>query len=162
MENVSEEELRAFFGKNSDYYIRKWEEDSEGKGLGGPFNVAAFLLPGFWLAYRKMYRLAALFLLSTFVLSNLVEPYPGIQLLINIIGGIFCGGTGNYWYFKHVRKSIETIRAIHLSEGTYLATLNEEGGTSFWASIVALILVFVSAIFVHLVKTGHQMHNAPI
>jgi hypothetical protein len=52
----TEEEIRAFVGPNSGYYLNAWQPALSDQGSVSGFNVAAFFLSGLWLGYRKMYK----------------------------------------------------------------------------------------------------------
>jgi hypothetical protein len=46
---LTEPEVRAFVGPNSDYYLRAWQPALPGPGRASGFNIAAFFLCGLWL-----------------------------------------------------------------------------------------------------------------
>lgn len=52
----AEQEIRAFVGPKSDYYLGKWRSvlNGESDKVGG-LNYAAFFFEAIWLIYRKMY-----------------------------------------------------------------------------------------------------------
>jgi hypothetical protein len=46
---LTEQEVRAFVGSNSDYYLRAWQPALAGPGRASGFNIVAFFLCGLWL-----------------------------------------------------------------------------------------------------------------
>jgi hypothetical protein len=60
--NPSDEELvKRFIGKNSDYYLKKWSSSKNPEKRSG-MNWAAFFFNVIWLAYRKMYKYAFVYI----------------------------------------------------------------------------------------------------
>jgi hypothetical protein len=158
MNNLTEEEVRAFVGSNASYYLKKWWPALEGAGTAGNttgFNWAGLFLAGLWLPYRKMYR-ATLILWGILLLETLAEDIiyvgflgkpeaPGtLTSFVGIIAGMICGGFGNAWYLSHAQKTINEVREQGLTEDSYFNALARRGGTSIAASLGFLLLGIVA------------------
>jgi hypothetical protein len=171
MEPITEQELRAFVGPNSDYYLNKWWPGLKGHGAGYDqvaaaglmlaqpktgFNWAAFFLTGLWLPYRKMY-VPALILFGVILVKSLfakvyfvgILGQPGapylLSWLVGLIAGIVCGSLGNRWYLSRARKVIAEVRSRGLPEVEHLREVSRRGGTSVLAAL-GFFAVFVVAL----------------
>jgi Protein of unknown function (DUF2628) len=154
---ISEAEARAFVGKKADYYLRKWGPALE---LGGPvhrFNGPAFLFSGFWIPYRKMYRVYAIIfgiiaadmvLEATAVGMGWVDEktLDALGRLIALGFSILWGVLANDWYLAHMRREIARIRSLGLPDDAYFAALARRGGTSVLAG-VGLFCLFLTGLF---------------
>lgn len=120
-EEAAEQDLRAFFGRNADYYLERWRQ-SEVSGRGdGKFNWAAFLLSGFWLSYRKMYAATAIFI-GVILLETMVEDWYFTKVLgkpdvpaavgsvVGLVAALICGAFGNRWYLAHARRRVAEVQ----------------------------------------------------
>jgi hypothetical protein len=157
MNDLTDQEVAAFVGKNADYYLQSWQTAPEGMGGAGNragFNWAAFFLSGFWLPYRKMYRAGAIFF-GVLVLESILEEVvfigilgkpeaPGLLgSLVGFIAAMICGGFGNAWYLSHTQKKIAEARNQELADDAYLQALAKRGGTSFAASLGFVVICSV-------------------
>ncbi|MDU0372763.1 DUF2628 domain-containing protein [Hymenobacter endophyticus] len=52
-QEIEEEYVWNFFGRNAEYYLQTWRLRQKGKYI--TFNAAAFFLGLFWFLYRRMY-----------------------------------------------------------------------------------------------------------
>ena len=68
IEGIDNEQLKAFVGKNADYYIEKFTK-SGGKRWFLQINWPALLLGHIWMFYRKMRKFAVLYTVIVFGLS---------------------------------------------------------------------------------------------
>ncbi|QEL19009.1 DUF2628 domain-containing protein [Limnoglobus roseus] len=136
----TEQEIRAFVGSKSDYYLSKWQVELEGDGEVKGLNWAALLLSGLWLPYRKMYRPAIIFMgliLIEMILEEVIfvavlrrpDPPAALGRFVGLVAGGICGAFGNRWYLSHARKMIEEVRSQNLPEEDHLRVLSERGGT---------------------------------
>lgn len=159
MENLNEQEVRAFVRKEADYYLKKWQTILEGRRQRVGFNWAAFFLTGLWLAYRKMFKVALIFygiililpILKSFykfyTFAFLGKPETPVALdilesLVDLVAAIFCGTFGNIWYLSHTRKAINKVRRQELKEEAYFQSLSKSGGTS-WGKSLAIFILFI-------------------
>jgi hypothetical protein len=165
---ASEAEIRAFVGKNADYYLGKWQPALDGFGRARGFNWAAFLFIGFWLPYRKMYRFA--FILFGVIMADAIieqiliyrgianeQALKGITRTLELGFSIVCGSYGNAWYYAYAMREISRIRAKGLDDSEYFHALSRRGGTNPLAGlgmlvgfivILVLILAVLEALFV--------------
>ncbi|MDR1523203.1 MAG: DUF2628 domain-containing protein [Endomicrobium sp.] len=92
-------DIEALVGKNSRYYLEKFEYMRQKNKA--TWNWAAFFFGTAWLIYRKMYMQASIY----FVISCII----GWLMPINYISGMIMlplalGLWGNYLYMMHVTK----------------------------------------------------------
>ncbi len=78
IEGIDDEQLKAFVGKNADYYTEKFTK-SGGKRWFLQINWPALLLGHIWMFYRKMRKFAVLYVVIVFGLSAIFSV--GIPLL---------------------------------------------------------------------------------
>ncbi len=121
--NNYESTLRAFVGKNGNYFINQFKNIESSNKVNYSW---IWLIGGFWLLYRKMY--------TYFILSLI--PIVNIFICINMIIN------SNKIYYKFVCKKIEkdglTGKDI-TNEEKELAIAKKHGGTSYVGIIVFLL-----------------------
>lgn len=150
-------DLRAFVGKNADYYLGKWAPRLNDPGKSAGANFAAFFLSGFWLPYRKMYKLGLIFygfiiaeLLAetVFFVSFLHEPEApeALSRIVGFVISIVCAAYGNRWYLAHAQRVIAETRAEGLEGAALRERLSKLGGMSITASL-AMFAGFMLVIF---------------
>jgi hypothetical protein len=149
-------DLRAFVGPNADYYLKKWAPRLNDPSQSAGANFAAFFLSLFWLPYRKMYKLAAIFygiIIVELIIETLIyapqEPPEAPGRFLGLLISIACSAYGNRWYLAHAQKAIAKTRAEGLEGGALRERLSKLGGTNIWASlgmlaafVVVLLVVF--------------------
>jgi hypothetical protein len=157
MDSPTEQEIATFVGKESDTYLRKWREALDDNTKSKGFNWAAFFFAGFWLAYRKMYKVAII-LLSIIIAESILEDIIFVGILdyietpamldriIAITVAAICGVQGNKWYLTHTLRNISAIKNQGLPEAEYSAALSKTGGTNLLAAFGMLIL-FIAIMF---------------
>ena len=144
--SLSNEELRAFVGNNSHYYLGNFAKfTATGTDTFVPtWNWSAFGFTFIWMLYRKMYLQAAV----TFVIFCM----PGINVILHIMVGAFA----NYLYYKHAKAKILETRP-HLTEQALYPALDEIGGVHSWAItvgiIVGVVLIVTFAFFFAAIST---------
>ena len=161
VDGLSEAELRAAIGPNSDYYIASWTGARKEKG---GVNWAALLFGGLWLPFRRMYGIATALwgaVLALTVLERTVpwqlgyrNAPPALDRLLGLVLGIICGVAGNGWYLRHLRKVIAAARRLGLPEEEHLRMLSRRGGTRAWRAfgfsacvVIALSVVEQALVF---------------
>ena len=161
--DLSEAEIRAFVGRNAEFYLRKWSPARRGSGRPKRWNFAAFFLSGLWVPYRKMYRVT-LIILGILVAESLLEEaaiagglasermVASLNRLIGILFSIVCGTFGNAWYLAHAQREIGRIRALGLEDDAYHKALARRGGTSFLASLGFLFLFILAGVGIAIVS----------
>lgn len=141
--------LRAYVGKNADYYINKWQIET-GEVKKDSWNWAAFFLGFFWLGYRKMYSvlfaLVAVFLVTDVILYAIDIDTTLINSGIGMGTSIVLGLMGNYFYYLQAEKSI--MKNSH--QGIYLKDkIARAGGRSplglFFSIFMMIIYIVISA-----------------
>lgn len=157
---LTEQEAKAFVGSKADYYLRRWLpalEDMGNPGNATGFNLAALLLSGLWLPYRKMYKPALIFF-GVLLLEGFFEEIVYVGFLsrpeapgylgrfVGLVAGVVCGGFGNEWYLSHAQKVITEIRSRGLAEDAYFEALAKRGGTNIAASLGFLLLFIVTGV----------------
>jgi hypothetical protein len=149
---VTDNDIALFVGKNSDYYLRKWElMDKENKK--SKWNWAAFLLPLQWMTYRKMYLYSWLWF-GIVSIETLFEILLRIQdVFTNIVGSIIAiiyALYGNAWYKKHALKSILEIKMRVSDADKQKEEIIHAGGTNITAviGITICFLVIMLVLFV--------------
>ncbi len=125
---INNDEIRAFTGNNSTYYIQNFAKFTIAgtENFTMTWNWSTFCFTFFWMLYRKMYIQAAI----TFVIFWL----PGINIILHIVAGV----VGNYLYYKHAKDKIIEIRAIQPPQTLY-TVLQEVGGVHGWVIPVGVI-----------------------
>lgn len=149
-EDPATRQLRAFVGPRAHVYLRKWAGDSG-------FNWPAFFFSGLWIAYRKMYRVTAIFFGAVLVISIaeevlfvhiLGEPEapPALDHAVNLVLALVCGFSGNRWYLSHARRVIAEVRALGLPDDASIDMISRRGGTNLLAAI-GILLLFMAVVF---------------
>jgi len=122
-------DMATFIGKNSDIYLRKFASfgTAGNGGFAATWHWPAFLVPFWWLIYRKQYLWAIL----AFVLSFI----PTIGLLSMIVFGL----TGNYIYYTYANKKLLEISALP-SEMSRAVAMARAGGVNNLAWVLAPLI----------------------
>ena len=115
-----------------EYYIPKFHGFRD-EGNMFSFNWSALLFGAYWMAYRKMYAIAAVM-----AVVSIIIPFLGIGLL-SLALLIFNGVLGNYLYMKDIDR--RTQKALDMDPEQRDAYIEKNGGTSFVP--VVLLVLFV-------------------
>lgn len=136
----ADKELELFVGeKKQNYYAPKFQKFAEPANKQyTSWNVAAFFLTFFWLAYRKMYVLAigmsaGFFIITEILPDNLATP-------LGIAVGVFLGLYGNKLYYDHSQKEINRIKSNTADVNLQHKIIAGKGGTSISFAILFAIL----------------------
>lgn len=138
IDSVTTDEIRAFIGSNSYYYIQNFSKFtiSGREQFCATWNWSCFGFTFLWFLYRKMYFLSVV----TFVVFLL----PGVNIILHIGAGI----VGNYLYYRHVKRSILEIRSTQTPQN-YVPVLQELGGVNRWViTLGIMVAAFVAILFV--------------
>lgn len=135
VDNISSDEIRAFVGGNSHYYIQQFSRFTitGREKFCVTWNWSCFGFTFIWFLYRKMYALAAI--------SFIVFCIPGVNILLHIGVGMI----GNYLYYRHVKGEIIEIRATQSTQN-YIPVLQELGGVNKWVITLSVIIGIIVAI----------------
>lgn len=117
-------------GANCEYYKCKWRGQPERQSFAS-WNWPAFLIPVYWLAYRKMY-------LEAFLCAVIIAFFmliPGSGLVIHIVVGIFANSL-------YRQKALRTVRqSLQMTQNEAELYLIKHGGTSIVGMVVAIVIV---------------------
>lgn len=154
----TEVEIRAFVGRNADYYLKKWQPHLTARGVGAGFNFAAFLFGALWAGYRRMWAVTwILYILYGLLLAEVIAELvrysdglydrpPGLwEGLVAFCIGLVCGGYGNRWYLAQTSRAVARVREEGLPDEAAHQLLAQRGGAT---------LVKSGGLFIFLVFAG--------
>ena len=143
-------EYENYFQSNSDYYLEQMAKIDSGKKF--TFNIAAFFLGIFWMAYRKMYihivivfgiifaeMLIEEMLLDFGVISYAV--YETIDSLSMFIWSFLFATLSNGLYISKTKKEIRKI--LNENENTKIQNelISKKGGVNSFAPFILLLII---------------------
>ncbi|MFC7373507.1 DUF2628 domain-containing protein [Fictibacillus iocasae] len=146
----STEKLALFVGEEKkEFYFKKWEKERNKRKI--TWNWAAFFLGIFWLGYRKMYTVMAIFFAVLIVLDT-IALFVGTGALavdraIASSSAAFFGLMGNRLYKQHAEKKISEITATYSDAEQQHIAIKKAGGTS-WAGVGLTFLFLVAYIVI--------------
>ena len=126
---VPVDSAKTFVGPNGTYYDERWRW-MEWRGLSRSWNWAAALSFGGWLAYRRFYILAALYLgWLALVLAATLDGAP-LRLLLaaQVIVAVVVGCYGNTLYQLRFRRMSWKVARQHDDHAARLTALADAGG----------------------------------
>jgi hypothetical protein len=147
------DELRAFVGTNTEYYLRKWAPRLQDPSGDVGMNWVAVFFPTLWFAYRKMYAATFIFfgvavaeaLLEAAVFIGMLHMPnvpSGVNLIVTLVTSLICGLFANAWYLSHAQRAIDRAHAQGFQDEHLLLVLSNKGGTSLLASVAINFLCF--------------------
>lgn len=153
LEEFSEEIIKDFVQKNSDYYLAKWRLLSS-KNSKISWNWSAFLFGVMWLGYRKMYLYSFIFVLLT-----IFTIIPILGLFISLALWIGLGMVGNYLYGKFTYNKLTELKIAFPEESKFKEEVLKAGGTSVLGSFIALFIAIFVWIIITLIINSLAMHQ---
>lgn len=134
--------IEIFVGQNYGYFEKKWL--AAGKhAYKYSWNWVAFLFPGSWLAYRKMYLYSLLAILGELALGIVLTLYPlkseFKSLLYETLLALILGLSCNHWYKLHAEKKVNAITDLGLTPEKTRDELITQGGVSMSAAVIATL-----------------------
>ena len=138
---IEDKYLKAYFGKESEYFLEKyksWDKFS--------FSIWIFFFGAHWFLYRKMWFEAIVVILiyvlierigntlletQSFELDNLILAFMIIRFSITLVIGFI----GNNIYLKKTEKKIHKVLSRIPDEDKRIKTLKKIGGVS-WAPFI--------------------------
>lgn len=150
-EPLSEDEARAFLGRNADYFLLQWSALPDNAQAAMRFNWAAFFLGGPWLGYRKMYKAVAI-LAGVMILWNLLQLLspllgkPWLSYLLLLAIGVICGQFGNRWYLGRAGRVVRKVNRSYQDGYERRWRLAKLGGTSVVSSLLYPLLFFLGLV----------------
>jgi len=127
-----EEAFKLFVGGKASHYLPKWKVfETMGKKVS--WNSSAAFASTVWMAYRKMYLYALIFL-GVGVVWSVAELKVGYNQLINLgVSALYVlclGILGNWLYYTHAKKKIAQIKAQFPEPEMQKSEIIKAGGTS--------------------------------
>jgi hypothetical protein len=122
---------KTFIGRNGTYYDERWRW-MDWLGRNRSWNWAAATTFGGWLAYRRLYRLAALHLAWLGLLLALAlngAPLLLIGILL-VSSAVVLGLYGNTLYLGRFKRAAVDVAQRHAEHKVRLEALAGAGGTS--------------------------------
>jgi len=161
---LTQQEIEEFTVTNSEYYVAKWQKYPENSLFAG-WNWAAFFVPPYWAAFRKMYALigiivlyqaflGVLFLgiLSLDASEDMIMSYPILLiptfLLVNA-QCLFLGLLGTGLYRRKAMKAVSLTTGM--DENEKKEYLNKAGNISNKAVMITLAAMASYAILTYYV-----------
>lgn len=149
---------KAFIGPHATYYDDRWRWMSW-RGRSHGWNWAAAGTLGVWLAYRKMYRWAAVYLVVFALLLLLaLSGAPLVPLAGLFVAGTLALGTfGNILYFHHFRTLARAIERTYPDHASRLKAVVAAGGVDPAAARLMVLNLLCAGAFALLIGllTGH-------
>ncbi|ELR72028.1 hypothetical protein C900_02023 [Fulvivirga imtechensis AK7] len=144
--------LQAYFGRQSGYYIEKFEAYTSGDKFS--FNIAPFFIGFFWFFYRKLWLegiLIILFILVSGMIEGVIYDLFAVsedtQTMIFYVSsfafGVLWGFVGNYLYIRKADKNIKNVLMATDDEEERMYLLTKKGGVSLVPFIILLLLIIV-------------------
>lgn len=120
---------KTFVGPNGTYYDERWRW-MEWRGQTRSWNWSAALTLGGWLAYRRLYAFAALYLgwLGLLLLLGLNGVSVGVLAVIMAAVAVVVGLYGNTLYMQRFRKMASKVAQEHKDHAARLGALAASGG----------------------------------
>lgn len=129
------------FVQNKTEYYSKIFRNYENDGTKEPWNWAAAIFGVYWFAYRKMYRLARIFLVLYIVITALQiiiianSMFLPISVFFELGMFLYFGSTGNHTYYLHVNRSINKIKEWEENNNYMVDWYSKLGGTNTLSAI---------------------------
>ena len=123
-----------FIGKNSDYYMQKFDEFSiKPTSFHASWHWPAFFATWWWFLYRKMYLWAALYLVCICI------PY------VNFVSWFGWAIAANHLYYRHVHTKISDLKCDR--RAGYAPYLVSRGGVHRWVPPIAFTIALIPILF---------------
>lgn len=147
----------AIVGGNFPIYRKRWRLDQGTANAVGTWHWPGFLFGVIWMMYRKMYRMAAIWvgvLVASSVIEAFLEVPDALSLVINLGLSVAVGVFANSWYLQHCQREIARAQSLNREdEAAVRSTLAARGDTSVIGAVIA-IAVSVTLGIVGAVLTG--------
>ena len=132
LNTISKEEFAAFIGSNNTNYYLDYTDKMNKNTNFISWNWACFFLGTYWLLYRKLYAVAAIFFVVNISTSLLI---PGVlPLIIRILLAMFA----NAIYLNYSARTIKSVKTViaNLSATQYINRLHKKGGVNLAAPFI--------------------------
>ncbi len=136
---------KTFVGPNGTYYDERWRW-MEWRGLARSWNWPAALTFGAWLAYRRLYRWAALYVawLGWLVVMAMNGASLRFLAVAQLAIALAFGAYGNTLYLQHFRQMARKIGRQQCEHGARLCALADSGGVdrpAVWCMVAAGVVI---------------------
>lgn len=144
----------AVVGRNFAVYRRRWRLDQGVPHASGTWHWPAFLFGLPWMMYRRMYRVAMLWvavLVASSVAEALLDVPQAFSSISSLALGVTAGVFANHWYLRHCQRQIAQARALVGSDPAALEQELARRGDVSWLGLVlslaAILLLLVGLAF---------------
>lgn len=143
----------AVVGRNFAVYRRRWRLD-QGVAVANAFGTwhwPAFLFGLSWMMYRRMYRVAAMWI-AVLVVSSVAEALLGLPEAFSSFSslalGVIAAAFANHWYLRHCQRQIAQARALTGNDPVALQQeLARRGDVSWLGLFLSVVLVGLLVVF---------------
>ena len=140
----------AIVGGNFPIYRKRWRLDQGTASAVGTWHWPGFLFGVIWMMYRKMYRMAAIWV-GVLVASSAIEVFldvpDALSLVINLGLSVTVGVFANSWYLQHCQREIARAQSLSTdNEAAVRSTLAARGDTSVIGAVIAIAVSATLAI----------------
>ena len=164
-------EYTEYVGSKFYYYIPKFLRFSK-SGSKFSFNFAAFFIPQFWFAYRKMplYSIISIFASMLFSMPSIIlygqeagyfsfawtnsQAFQTVDMLFYILSYVFslaCGIFGNWLYYRKARRDVTRIKSEVPDVAAAVQRMKLEGGVSMpylWMALgISMLASLIASVF---------------
>ena len=137
-----DQDLYTFIQTNQQFYINKFQKMQQNNSKAS-WNWSSFLFSAYWLAYRKMYGIAAAYTGISFVLGLI----PGIGAIAGLAMSICAGIFGNHFYKQYVESELQIAKGMDaMNKNAYIV---KKGGTNVGAVFVIMGILFVLGLIMY-------------
>jgi len=147
----------AIVGGNFPIYRKRWRLDQGTANAVGTWHWPGFLFGVIWMMYRKMYRMAAIWvgvLVASSAIEAFIEVPDALSLVINLGLSVTVGVFANSWYLQHCQREIARAQSLNTdNDAAVRSALAARGDTSVIGAVIA-IAVSVTLAIVGAMLTG--------
>lgn len=140
----------AIVGGNFPIYRKRWRLDQGTANAVGTWHWPGFLFGVIWMMYRKMYRMAAIWV-GVLVASSAIEVFldvpDALSLVINLGLSVTVGVFANSWYLQHCQREIARAQSFNTdNDAAVRSALAARGDTSVIGAVIAIAVSATLAI----------------
>lgn len=140
----------AIVGGNFPIYRKRWRLDQGTANAVGTWHWPGFLFGVIWMMYRKMYRMAAIWV-GVLVASSAIEVFldvpDALSLVINLGLSVTVGVFANSWYLQHCQREIARAQSLNTdNDAAVRSALATRGDTSVIGAVIAIAVSATLAI----------------
>ncbi len=132
-------------GKNKEYYVNKFQE-MKSQNKYTVWHWMAFLFPGYWFMYRKMYAYGAIALGIMFLVGVI---NVGLITFMSIGGYVATGLLSNYIYMNWLEK--KALQMKNMPEPFKTQFIQNNGGVNGTALTLSIIIMVVLSVITSLI-----------